>query len=351
MPWSESIPQFSLVAMILGIVLVAYAAIGEPVLGRYAYAWLRRRRETESSALVRFYGLTIAIQWLWITLVVAILALSPSLNLADLGLRAPDQWGPLLAAIVGFAVSGAVIWLISRNKGGARKKGKGRGRRRGPAASEPDAPAGDAPDPGYGYDAPYGIGPIPSAGRDSASDHRPEDGPGYPEYSGPQRPAMPAPGAEAIEALTPRTAAERRLAGALAVTAGIGEELLYRGLFIALGVSFGLPVWAAAIVSCVLFAVAHLYQGWWGLVGPGLVGVLFTIVYLGTGSLVIPILLHILIDVRGLLFPGDRGGTSGGRGPGRRSGHRGRGRTADPGAVRRAARSGGGRRRRGASSR
>ncbi|ASU86401.1 hypothetical protein CDO52_23520 [Nocardiopsis gilva YIM 90087] len=273
------------------------------------------------------------------------------MTLADLGLRAPDQWGPLLAALVGFAVAGAVIWLLGRNRGGG-KKGKGHGRRRGPAAPEADEPYGYAPDQGHGYDAPYGIGANAAAGPDAASDHRPEGYPDDPERSGPQLPATPTPGAEVIEALTPHTAAERRLAAALAVTAGVGEELLYRGLFIALGVSFGLPVWAAAIISCVLFAIAHLYQGWWGLVGPGLVGVLFTVVYLGTGSLIIPILLHILIDVRGLLFPGgDRGGHSGGRGAGRRGGRRGRGRSADQGAVRRPARSGGGRRRRGASSR
>ncbi|MBB6170253.1 membrane protease YdiL (CAAX protease family) [Nocardiopsis mwathae] len=402
--------------MILGIALMAYAAVGEPILGRIAYAWLRRRRETDASALVKYYGLTIAIQWLWIAAIVAILVTSPGLGLDDLGLRAPDKWAPFLAALVGFGVGGGIFWLLTRDRAGKKDKGrkKGKGAAGGRAADaddefEAEYPGDSAYDPSHGpsYEAPhgggypsgpgvppahgygtgpqYGHGPGPQHGGPSydigaTAAFAPGEVPGHhsggrPEThpdGGPRLPPAPAPGAEVNEALAPRTPAERRLAAALAITAGIGEELLYRGLFIALGVSFGLPLWAAAILSCVLFAIAHLYQGWWGLVGPGLVGVLFTVVYLGTGSLIIPILLHIALDVRSLLIsrgsgggggdhggrPADRGARKGRRGGGRRGGDRGHARAAGRGGGRRdprdgapratGGRSGGGRRRRGA---
>ncbi|MFD0775522.1 type II CAAX prenyl endopeptidase Rce1 family protein, partial [Streptomonospora algeriensis] len=97
---------------------------------------------------------------------------------------------------------------------------------------------------------------------------------------------------------------ERVAAAVLAVTAGVGEELLYRGLLVAFGVALGLPVWAAAAAACLLFALAHLYQGWWGVVGPGLLGALFMVVYLGTGSLLIPIAAHVVLELRSLLLTG-----------------------------------------------
>ncbi|MFC4562140.1 CPBP family intramembrane glutamic endopeptidase [Nocardiopsis mangrovi] len=246
MPWSESIPQFSLIATILGIVLFAYAAIGEPLIGRGAFKRLERGRDTDPRALTRFYRLAICIQWGWAAVILLILVLSPALSVADLGLRAPHAWGPLLAAVIGFAVAMLILWLITRDR---------------------------------------------SAG-------------GGPNGSRPLLPPGPEPGGDVLEVLAPHTRAERRMAAGLGITAGICEELLYRGLFVALGVALGLPVWLVAIVSCVVFAVAHVYQGWWGLVGPGLLGALFMVVYLGTGSIFIPMVLHIALDLRSLLLTG-----------------------------------------------
>ncbi|MFC7327621.1 CPBP family intramembrane glutamic endopeptidase [Marinactinospora rubrisoli] len=251
MPWSESIPQFSSTATLLAFVLVGYAAIGEPLLGWPAFAWLRRRRSSVRWALGAFYALTIAIQVTWVVIVAAILLLSPGLHPGDLGLRAPHALLPLLTG-AGTAVAVLVAWWLA---GGVRRR-FGRSRARAPRQEEP-------------------------AGRQRT-----------------------APGAHVMAVLAPRSRRERRLAVAVSVTAGVCEEVLYRGLFIAFGVSLGLPVWAAAVLSCLLFAVAHVYQGWWGLVGPGLLGVLFTLTYLGTGSLIVPILLHLAIDLGGLLFTG-----------------------------------------------
>ncbi len=249
-PWSENIPQFSPVATILGIALLLYAAIGEPLLGRRFFTRLERRRGTDPMALVTFYRVAIGTQWGWTAVIAAILVLSPGLTAAHLGLRAPQAWGPLLAAVIGFCLALLVVWVLTRDRQG-KSDGPGAGRKQGPVLP----PASD-------------------------------------------------PGGHVLAVLAPRSRRERRTAGVLAATAGICEELLYRGLFVALGVSLGLPVWVAAVVSCLLFAFAHLYQGWWGLVGPGLLGALFMVVYLGTGSLLIPIVLHMALDMRSLLFTG-----------------------------------------------
>jgi len=103
--------------------------------------------------------------------------------------------------------------------------------------------------------------------------------------------------------LVPRTTRERAVAAGVAVTGGVFGELLYRGLFIALVAGTGVPLWAAAVLSVVLFSVAHLYQGWWGLLSAGTSGTLFTVLYLGTGSIWVPILVHVALDLRSLAFP------------------------------------------------
>jgi membrane protease YdiL (CAAX protease family) len=110
------------------------------------------------------------------------------------------------------------------------------------------------------------------------------------------------PGTEAVEAKLPRTRRERWWALAVAVTAGVCEELLYRGFLIALFAALGLPVWAAAVAALAVFAVGHVYQGARGVAGVTVLGALFTGAYLLSGSLLPGIWLHVLVDVRGLLF-------------------------------------------------
>ncbi|TQS25206.1 CPBP family intramembrane glutamic endopeptidase [Microbispora sp. KK1-11] len=111
------------------------------------------------------------------------------------------------------------------------------------------------------------------------------------------------PGQAAVAELMPRTSAERWHGLAMAVTAGVCEEIVYRGLLIAFGVGvLGLSTTAAAALALVVFVAGHFYQGWKGMVVVALLGFWLTIVYVSTGSLLLPILAHILIDVRGLVF-------------------------------------------------
>ncbi|WNG51106.1 CPBP family intramembrane metalloprotease [Archangium minus] len=97
--------------------------------------------------------------------------------------------------------------------------------------------------------------------------------------------------------LLPQTSREYRTFQALAVTAGICEEVLYRGFLLwYAAVFFG--VWPAVILTALVFGVAHLYQGVAGVVKSAVVGLLFGALYAATDSLLWPILIHTAVDLQ-----------------------------------------------------
>lgn len=111
------------------------------------------------------------------------------------------------------------------------------------------------------------------------------------------------PGQQAFSALLPRTRRDRQLALGVAITAGVCEELLCRGLLIAAGVGLGgLSAYWAAGVAVAVFGFAHLYQGWTGVLGAAVIGVIMTGLYFASGSLLLPIVVHATIDIRALLL-------------------------------------------------
>jgi len=111
-----------------------------------------------------------------------------------------------------------------------------------------------------------------------------------------------------VTALLPRTPAERRAFAGLAVTAGVCEELLYRGVLLAIAVALlpGLSPWRLVLVSALAFAVAHTYQGVAGMLTAAVLGGSLAVVYLGSGSLLLPVLYHVLVDLRVLVLAVDR---------------------------------------------
>lgn len=112
------------------------------------------------------------------------------------------------------------------------------------------------------------------------------------------------PGLASIQAMLPRTAQERRLAIAVAVADGVCAELVYRGLLIAFGVGvLHLNLYVAAALSALVYAAAGFYQGRSGVIAFGCVGAVFAGLYVATGSLVLPIALHIALSVRDLTLP------------------------------------------------
>jgi hypothetical protein len=96
----------------------------------------------------------------------------------------------------------------------------------------------------------------------------------------------------------PRTRRERLWGAALAVTAGVTEEIVFRGLLIAAGVGIlGLPAWTAALLSAAVFGLAHRYQGPAGMANAAFAGLLFTVLYGVSGNLLSAMALHVAVDL------------------------------------------------------
>jgi len=99
-----------------------------------------------------------------------------------------------------------------------------------------------------------------------------------------------------VERLMPRRAEELRWFGWLSMTAGICEEMLYRGYLLwYLGGWFA--VVPAVLVASVVFGFGHAYQGPRGIALTTLVGLFMSAIYLLTGSLVACIVIHTLMDL------------------------------------------------------
>jgi membrane protease YdiL (CAAX protease family) len=106
-------------------------------------------------------------------------------------------------------------------------------------------------------------------------------------------------------ALLPRTSTERWAFAGLALTAGVCEEILFRGF----GLAYIRWLWPGAThdwliaLTSVPFGFAHIYQGARGVVLTGVVGALFASLVLSSGSLLPAMLLHALLDLRVLALP------------------------------------------------
>ena len=101
--------------------------------------------------------------------------------------------------------------------------------------------------------------------------------------------------AEGFDRLRPRTFTEHLGFQALSVTAGITEEVIFRGFLMAT-LALVMPLWAAALASVSLFIFAHAYQGLSGMLRILPITVLMTAVVLVGGSLWPAIIIHSLAD-------------------------------------------------------
>jgi uncharacterized protein len=110
--------------------------------------------------------------------------------------------------------------------------------------------------------------------------------------------------AQRLAFILPSTRYERRWWIGVCVTAGVCEEILYRGFLLHYFHASPLHLtltWALA-VSSVVFGIGHLYQGVSGAVGTAVLGFLLGVVFLVTGSLAVPMMVHALLDLRVLLM-------------------------------------------------
>ena len=242
-------------AALAAVVVAGYLVVGEPLVGQVLHRRFEGRLRTDPGARRSFYRRLLVLEWGLSLLVLAIWLGAPDVDAAAVGLRWPQSWpGPVTSAVVVLVL---LFVLVSTRalRGGALLEASSRGRR-----------PGDGP---------------PAQGRHAESP------------------------AHATLALLPRTPAERRLFTVVGITAGVCEEWLYRGFLLAVvsAVAGGLATWALVAVAAVAFGLAHAYQGSVGVITTGVLGGIMAALYLATGSLLLPVLLHAAIDLRFLLVP------------------------------------------------
>ena len=102
----------------------------------------------------------------------------------------------------------------------------------------------------------------------------------------------------------PATWTERRWWVLLCITAGVCEETLYRGFLLHYLHVFPwtLNLTLALLVSSVIFGLAHLYGGISGVIGSAIAGFIFGLLFILTGSLLLPMILHAALDLRMLVI-------------------------------------------------
>jgi membrane protease YdiL (CAAX protease family) len=103
-----------------------------------------------------------------------------------------------------------------------------------------------------------------------------------------------------IPGFIPNDVAERGTWILLSLTAGLCEEILYRGFLIRFlhDGSLALPIWGALALSSLCFGLGHAYQGRKGVVTSTIAGLGFGLLFLLSGSLIPGIVLHALIDLQ-----------------------------------------------------
>jgi membrane protease YdiL (CAAX protease family) len=105
-----------------------------------------------------------------------------------------------------------------------------------------------------------------------------------------------------VGALLPRTRGELKYGVGLSINAGVVEELLFR---------LGMPALlfgiigngaVAFLIASLLFGLLHIYQKVWGVLGATILGILFSVLYLLTGSIWVVMIVHAFVDLRSLIL-------------------------------------------------
>ena len=237
-------------AALAAVVVAAYLVAGEPVVGQVLHRRFEGRLRSDPGARRSFYRRLLVLEWGLALVVLVVWLAAPGVDAAAVGLQWPQRWPGVLTGVVLAAVVVFVVLSTRALRGGA--------------LLEAAAPV-----------------------------RRPGEG----------RHAEPA--AHATLALLPRTPGERRLFTVVGITAGVCEEWLYRGFFLAVvsALAGGLSTGVLVAVAALAFGLAHAYQGRVGLVTTGVLGGIMAALYLESGSLLLPVLLHAAIDLRFLLVP------------------------------------------------
>lgn len=104
-----------------------------------------------------------------------------------------------------------------------------------------------------------------------------------------------------VDAMIPRNRREMLFALPLCLNAGFSEELFFRLALPLLIANVTGSVGVGLVASAVIFGLIHAYQGWRGVIATTVAGFFLAFVYLKSGSLIHPMVLHALIDVLALI--------------------------------------------------
>ncbi|MBB3868691.1 CPBP family intramembrane metalloprotease [Parageobacillus toebii NBRC 107807] len=110
---------------------------------------------------------------------------------------------------------------------------------------------------------------------------------------------------EIIEFMLPEDFKERMLFVLVALTAGFCEEVMFRGFmfYYLKELPFHIPLFVIAMITSIIFGTAHLYQGWKNVIGTGLMGFSLACLYIYFGTIWVPMIIHIIIDLRVAILP------------------------------------------------
>ncbi|MCE7990693.1 MAG: CPBP family intramembrane metalloprotease [Roseivirga sp.] len=97
----------------------------------------------------------------------------------------------------------------------------------------------------------------------------------------------------------PKNKAEHQWSLGVSVTAGVCEEILFRGLFYELLLEHTTAIFAILIVN-IMFGLGHAGTKFKNMLSTMGLGLLWSAIYYFTGSLWVPIAMHILVDVYSL---------------------------------------------------
>ena len=92
------------------------------------------------------------------------------------------------------------------------------------------------------------------------------------------------------------------LAVALVAVVAVAEETVFRGYLIHRILALTGSRAAAVVLSSLLFALGHGYEGTAGVITVGLMGLFFALAYLWRGSLVAPITMHFIQDFASIVL-------------------------------------------------
>ncbi|MCZ2847639.1 CPBP family intramembrane glutamic endopeptidase [Modestobacter sp. VKM Ac-2978] len=240
-------------AQLAAVIIAVYLVVGEPFVGYVLHRRFEGRLRTDPAARRSFYRRLLVLEWGLALVALVVWLAAPEVSAAEVGLRWPTGW-PGVGTWLAVVVLGLLVLLTTR-------------------ALRSGAVAGPPPE---------------TLRRTRPGEARHAEPPGH-----------------STLALLPRSRSERRLFALVGVTAGMCEEWLYRGFFLAVVAALapGLPALVLVLVAALAFGVAHAYQGLAGVVTTGVLGGVLAGVYLDTGSLLVPVLLHAAIDLRFLFVP------------------------------------------------